>query len=369
MTDAAPASGDAVRHVPDPAVVAAYAALRADAVAVLTGWDRAGRRPGPAAARATWPTWRRTPTPCEGRAAGAPHGILRRARPGRRPRAAHPAPQGRRLVPVRRAPRARRRLRCGRRPAARPARSPASTTSSRCPSPVQLDRHRLVGSLRRLPRAPRRAVRGGGAGRGAAPGQRGVARRAVVAGRRPARGHPRRARPAGVTRARRPRARLTRPSTGSTSPSASSGRPSAWASPSRKPRARSRRGYDASSAPERRSVPRHEQVGELVEQHVVEHVVGHVAQPVGDPDGALRGRARGPAPAHRRHPPHAGRAGVAAEVAARELLGARGEGLVGRTAGAARRPSSRASIRSTHWASSAALNEAGMSTTVRAPSR
>ena len=39
MTDAAPGSGDAVRHVPDPAVLAAYAALRADGVAVLTGWD------------------------------------------------------------------------------------------------------------------------------------------------------------------------------------------------------------------------------------------------------------------------------------------------------------------------------------------
>jgi 8-oxo-dGTP pyrophosphatase MutT (NUDIX family) len=39
VTEAAPGSGDAVRRAPDPAVVAAYAALRADVVEVLTGWD------------------------------------------------------------------------------------------------------------------------------------------------------------------------------------------------------------------------------------------------------------------------------------------------------------------------------------------
>ncbi len=39
MRDAATGSGDAGRHVPAPAVVAAFAALRADAVSVLTGWD------------------------------------------------------------------------------------------------------------------------------------------------------------------------------------------------------------------------------------------------------------------------------------------------------------------------------------------
>ncbi|MFL6166854.1 MAG: NUDIX hydrolase [Ornithinibacter sp.] len=38
MSDAAPGSADPVRPVPDPAVVAAYAALRADAVSVLQGW-------------------------------------------------------------------------------------------------------------------------------------------------------------------------------------------------------------------------------------------------------------------------------------------------------------------------------------------
>jgi hypothetical protein len=37
VTEAAPGSGDAVRRAPDPAVVAAYAALRADVVEVLTG--------------------------------------------------------------------------------------------------------------------------------------------------------------------------------------------------------------------------------------------------------------------------------------------------------------------------------------------
>ena len=39
MTEAAPGSVGEVHHVPDPAVVAAYAALRADVVAVLTGWN------------------------------------------------------------------------------------------------------------------------------------------------------------------------------------------------------------------------------------------------------------------------------------------------------------------------------------------
>jgi 8-oxo-dGTP pyrophosphatase MutT (NUDIX family) len=39
VTDADPGPGDAVGHAPDPAVVSAYAALRADVVAVLTGWD------------------------------------------------------------------------------------------------------------------------------------------------------------------------------------------------------------------------------------------------------------------------------------------------------------------------------------------
>lgn len=39
MTDAVPGPGDAERHVPDPAVVAAYAALQADTVAVLDGWE------------------------------------------------------------------------------------------------------------------------------------------------------------------------------------------------------------------------------------------------------------------------------------------------------------------------------------------
>ena len=39
MTDAAPGSADPGRHLPDPAVVTAYASLRADAVAVLTAWD------------------------------------------------------------------------------------------------------------------------------------------------------------------------------------------------------------------------------------------------------------------------------------------------------------------------------------------
>ena len=39
MTDAVPGPGDPEQHVPDRAVVAAYAALQADAVAVLDGWE------------------------------------------------------------------------------------------------------------------------------------------------------------------------------------------------------------------------------------------------------------------------------------------------------------------------------------------
>ena len=39
MTEAASGSGGTGAHVPDPAVVAAYASLRADLVAVLAGWD------------------------------------------------------------------------------------------------------------------------------------------------------------------------------------------------------------------------------------------------------------------------------------------------------------------------------------------
>ena len=70
--------------------------------------------------------------------------------------------------------------------------------------PVQLDRHVLVGSfgrcrehldVRYVARRPGRRRR---------PGERRVARRAVVAGRRAARGHPCRAHPARVSRPRRP---------------------------------------------------------------------------------------------------------------------------------------------------------------------
>ena len=69
----------------------------------------------------------------EAGAAGAPD--RERAGAGRhgRPRAAHPAPQGRRVVPVRRPLRARRRSTCTRRRPARPARSRASPTSSSRP--------------------------------------------------------------------------------------------------------------------------------------------------------------------------------------------------------------------------------------------
>ncbi len=44
MTDAVPGSTDPVRPVPDPAVVAAFATLRADAVSVLHGWTAPDER-------------------------------------------------------------------------------------------------------------------------------------------------------------------------------------------------------------------------------------------------------------------------------------------------------------------------------------
>jgi len=47
VTDAVPGPGDAERHDPDPAVVAAYAALHADVVTVLDAWPA----PGPAQER------------------------------------------------------------------------------------------------------------------------------------------------------------------------------------------------------------------------------------------------------------------------------------------------------------------------------
>lgn len=39
MTQAVPGPVEAVRHVPDPAVVTAFAPLLADAMAVLSDWD------------------------------------------------------------------------------------------------------------------------------------------------------------------------------------------------------------------------------------------------------------------------------------------------------------------------------------------
>ena len=50
--------------------------------------------------------------------------------------------------------------------------------------------------------------------------------------------------------------------------------------------------------PEVRAVPRHQQMCELVHQHVVAHPVRHVLQALGEPDGGVRRRARRPAGAH-----------------------------------------------------------------------
>ena len=337
-----PGSGGAVPPRPRPG---RGGGVRGPARRRRGGADRlggAGRRPGPAAARLPRPPRGPPRRRGEGGAAGAPHGILPRARPGRRARAAHPAPQGERRGSSSAGTSRSGTPSCGRRPAARPARSPASTPLEPLPRPgaARPAHARRVASARCREHLDVRYAAVAPAGASGA-GQRGVARRAVVAGRRPARGHPRRARPAGVTRSRRPRARLTRRrrAAGPTSrvvvdlgrQALGVGQPVEEAAGPLQARVR------REQAPEGRPVAGHEQVGELVEQHVVEHVVGHVAQPVGDPDGALGGGARGPAPAHRRHPPHARRAGVAAEVAARELARRARPGPRRRTAGAARR--------------------------------
>ena len=85
----------------------------------------------------------------------------------------------------------------------------------------------------------------------------------------------RRARPAGVTRAGRLRSRLTRRRTGSCVlvPRRARG-PRRWASPSRIAPGPLQAGVRREQPPEPGPWAGHEQVGELVEQHVVEHVVG-----------------------------------------------------------------------------------------------
>ena len=226
----------------------------------------------------------------EGRPAGAPHGILHRARPDRRAGAAHPAPQGRTPGSSSAGTSRSATPRCGRRRAARRARSPGIDAleplrPTRCSSTATCSRVRsaAVASTSTCATPPWRPR---------APSPRVSAesrRRAVVAGRRAARGHPRRARAAGVTRAGRPRSRLTArvDRVGvlvrlDAATALGVGEPVEEAPRPLQPRVR------REQPPEGRPVAGHQQVGQLVEQHVVEHVVGHVAQPVGHPDRARR---------------------------------------------------------------------------------
>ena len=150
-------------HVPDPAVVTAYRSLRADAVAVLEGWQA----PDAGQERLRRDYLEHLAAHADGVAKAGPPAHLTAScvvldATGRAD-AAHPAPAGERRGSSSAATSSPATPRCGRRPAARPARSPGSTPSSRSPHPVQLDRHVLVGVVRQLPRAPRRPLRGGGA--------------------------------------------------------------------------------------------------------------------------------------------------------------------------------------------------------------
>ena len=112
---------------------------------------------------------------------------------------------------------------------------------------------------------------------------------------------------------------------GRTSP-ASSGGTSSPSSGSRsiairKPRARSACGNRSTSASCAGPVARHDQVRELVDQHVVEHPRRERREPRRDPDRAVLGRARTPPLAHVVDPAHAARARE--PVLAREAAGAR----------------------------------------------
>ena len=224
--------------------------LRADAVAVLEGWAAPDAGAGAAAPRLPRPPRRPPRRRGEGRA---------RRRTSRHPAscstatgragAAHPAPPGERLVPVRRPPRGRGLLGVGGGPARGPRGVRASTPSSRSPS-----RCSSTGTGSWGPSAPAASTSTCATPpwRRRAPGPR------VSAESHDVRWWPvdalpegtaRRARPAGVTRPATPSVsadppvdRRCRRRPRRSSPSSSGGSPSAWASPSRKPRARSRRG-------------------------------------------------------------------------------------------------------------------------------
>ncbi len=169
MTDAASVAGDAVSHVPDLSVVAAYGHLLADARAVLEAWQAPDADQG------------RLRLDYLDHLATRPDGVAKAGPP------AHLTAScvvldptgGQVLLTLHR--RANAWFQLGGHlevgdptlwaAARREAREESGIdTLEPLPRPVQLDRHTARRVLRHLPRAPRRAVRGGGAGRGDGPG-------------------------------------------------------------------------------------------------------------------------------------------------------------------------------------------------------
>ena len=246
--------------------------------------------------------------------------------------AAQPAPQGRRWFhlgghcePADTYPGRRRALR-------EAARSPGSPAWSLDPEPLHLDAHAVAFcDPRGTGPPPRRTLpRRRRAGRRAR-GQRGVARRALVAGRRAAdrrRRHATRS-IAGVARA----ARRRRRSIGRVLVDArrrGSSRPRPRTSPRGSPWP-ARPGVAVHPGPERRRVARLDQVGQLVHQHVVDHP-GGIPCSRSKPDRAVAGVQRAPAAVLVVDPAHRARHRLAVEVAVVQLGGARdaGRSSVGR---------------------------------------
>ncbi len=211
-------------------VARSFAHLHADAARVLGGWSAPDAGQEAAAPLATSPSSPRTPRAWprpDPPSTSPPRASSSTPRGEQGP--AHPPPPGSRVVPVRRPPRGRRRLAVGG-GAARGARGvrPRCARAPARPRPARPARPRR--RLRVVPRAPRRPLRGARPRGHRAAGQRRVARRALVAGRR------------ACPRAPGPSSHPWSPSPVAPSGSSDGGSPVAWASPSRKPRARSRRG-------------------------------------------------------------------------------------------------------------------------------
>ncbi len=355
--------------------------LHADALSLLEGWPASARRAGaaPAAVRRAPP---RTPGRADPRLpARPPHrqhaGAERRRRracsspctrrPGGGSSSAATASRATAPWPARR---------CARRP-----RSPAWPTPRLDPVPVQLSEHAVPfcgpDAGRAPPRRPLRRRRATGS---RARRQRGVPRRALVAGPTrpsPAPGDPRarirfagRSRLPGLVLRRRRRPTRVRPSDSparrrSLERGRARGRPADAGSPWP-----ARPAGSGPPSAQNRVVAGLEQVRELVDQHVVDDPLRHPLQPRREPDGAVARRAGAPPgllvvdPAHRlgRRQP--------AEVAVAERPGPGCSRSASDWAGGGARtsPAGRASSRPTR-PPPARQSEAGIITTMRSPSR